>query len=295
MKIAITGANSSVGKNLLAHILQRQDYTAMAGVRSATVFEQLPTSDRIEPRVISYGNGASLDAALQGVDCVVHLAGILIESRKSNYQTANVDATAAVVNAARKAGVQHLNFVSVLGADAASGNAYFRSKGEAEKLVEQSGLSASILRTPMLLGPGTAGAQSLLGTASHDKAGLLGGGHYQMRPLDVDDLSEAILACCTRAASGTKCYELTGPESIAFRDLVSRVAALQGKTIKINSVPVWIATLAAAITSTIKGGGFTPTVIDVITRDEVTGHNCDAELGLRLTALNDTLAKLINH
>lgn len=294
MKIAITGANSSVGQNLLAHILRRQEMQAIAGVRSSSAFGQLPHSDRIQPQVIRYDDAQGLAATLQGADCVVHLAGILIESRQSTYQEANVDATAAVVKAATRARVRHLVFVSVVGADAASGNAYFRSKGKAEQLVSQSGLSASILRTPMLLGPGSAGALSLVATASKETAGILGGGHYQARPLDIDDLSEAILICCKRAAPGAQCYELVGPEPITFRDLVIRTAQMLGKPVAIKAVPIWLATLVAAVTSRLKGGGFTPTVIDVITRDEKVTHNADEALGLRLTPLDDTLRKLLN-
>ena len=36
----------------------------------------------------------------------------------------------------------------------------------------------------------------------------------------------------------------------------------------------------------------TPTVIDVITSDEEVAQNADADLGIRLTPLSDTLAKL---
>ena len=57
----------------------------------------------------------------------------------------------------RRRGVRHIVLVSSLGADPRSSNGYFRSKGEAERRVIGSGLKATIIRTPLLLGPGTAG------------------------------------------------------------------------------------------------------------------------------------------
>jgi len=39
----------------------------------------------------------------------------------------------------------------------------------------------------------------------------------------------------------------------------------------------------------------TPTVIDVITSDEMVTHNADTDLGITLTPLSDTLAKLKDH
>ena len=133
---------------------------------------------------------------------MVHLAGILFESPTSSYQTANVDATQAVVDACRTAGVSHVVLVSVLGADPDSTNRYLRSKGRAERIVAESGLSAAIIRTPILLGPGMAGARAIVHAASQQTVTLLGGGRHSIRPLDVDDLSRAILRCCETPRAG---------------------------------------------------------------------------------------------
>lgn len=292
MQIAITGANSSVGLALLSHICGTPDLEAIAGVRSRGAFASLPTGPSIHARVIDYANPADLADALRGASCVVHLAGILIESKTSKYASANVDATRAVCEAARSAGVGQVIFISVVGADPASGNAYFRSKGEAERLVEHSGIPATIIRTPILLGAGTAGADSILWATSRPRTRLLGGGYYTMHPLDVDDLCRAILNASRQAAAGSRVVELYGPEPILYRDLVQRVARRSGREISIGSVPIWFARLGAAITSTIKGGGFSPTVIDVITLDEKPGPNGAGELGIDLTSLDQTLEKM---
>jgi hypothetical protein len=42
-----------------------------------------------------------------------------------------------------------------------------------------------------------------------------------------------------------------------------------------------------------KGGGVTPTVIDVITTSEVVEKNADTEIGISLTPLSTTLRKLL--
>jgi len=294
MKIAITGANSSVGKILINQLLAQDDMEVVAGARSDNALSELPESSRLQGAKLDYQQPESLQTALAGCDCVVHLAGILIESKHSNYATANVAATAAVINAARAASVPRIVFVSVVHADPKARNAYLRSKGAAEDLVKESGLAGGILRTPMLLGPGSAGAASLVGTASRPQAKVLGGGHYSMRPLDIDDLSRAIISLCQRSDQQVGSYDLVGPEAIAYRDLISRTAKLMDKNIEIASVPVWTAKLGAAITCTLKGGGMSPTVIDVITGDENVTTNSDQELGIQLTPLDDTLKKIIS-
>ncbi|MFK7862794.1 MAG: SDR family oxidoreductase [Pseudohongiellaceae bacterium] len=293
MKIAITGANSSVGKNLLAQLASLPDTNIIAGVRSPSAFESLPKAESITPAVISYDDAGKLARVLDGADCVIHLAGILIESKHSNYASANVAATETVIAAAKLSGAKHLIFISVVGASANSNNAYFRSKGAAEDLVSNSGLASSIIRTPILLGIGSAGSTSLKFAASKEKTKVLGGGHYVMRPLDVDDLNNALTALATNPATGSSTYELVGPEPIAYRDLIKLAAETMGKSVEVGSAPVWLAKAGSAITSIIKGGGMTPTVIDVITMNENVAKNSDSDLGITLTPLRETLSKIL--
>jgi uncharacterized protein YbjT (DUF2867 family) len=294
MIIAVTGANSNVGQNLLAHIAAQDEISVIAGVRSERAKTSLPTSPQIDARVISYDDIDGLASMLSTVDCVLHLAGILIENQHNSYTDANVKATAAAVQAAKQAGVKHFIFISVIGAHDSAANAYFRSKGCAEKLVTESGISATIIRTPILLGADTAGATALLAAASKTRAKVLGGGNYLMRPLDIDDLNAAILRCCDRQASGATIHELAGPEPITYSDLITRTAEMLGRKIEIGSIPIWLAKLGASISSKLKGGGITATVIDVITMDEVVQSNADAALGISLTPLQTTLEKIIN-
>jgi uncharacterized protein YbjT (DUF2867 family) len=167
------------------------------------------------------------------------------------------------------------------------------SKGRAERIVAESGLSAAIIRTPILLGPGMAGARAIVHQASQRAVTLLGGGRHSIRPLDVDDLSRAVLHCLEPSSGKAAIYELVGPEATAYRDVVSRMAALMGHKVSIRSMPVWLARMGAAIAGWKRPAGMTPTVIDVITASESVDENADVELGVILTPLSATLEKLL--
>jgi len=295
MKIAVTGANSTVGQNLLAHIAEASDIAVIGCVRSQSGADSLPDSPQIAARIISYDDVGELAEAIEGASCIVHLAGILIESRTTTYASANVATTAAVVEAAQQANVGHIVLISVLGADSESPNGFLSSKGDAERVVTESGISSTVIRTPILLGPGTAGAAALVGTATREKAKLLGGGRYVLRPLDVDDLSRAILQICETQPDGVSTHELVGPEPIRYRELVIRLAGMMDNPISIGAIPLWTAKLGAAITRRLKGGGISPAVIEVITTSEVVQKNADAELGISLTPLSTTLEKILSN
>lgn len=292
MRIAITGANSSVGKALLRRIAEQGAVQAHAGVRSQAAADTLPEGQDITPFVIRYDLPDTLATLLDGVDCLVHLAGVLIEGPQSSYQVANVDATQAVVDACQQAGVGHIVFISSLGADLTAKNRYYRSKAAAEQIVAQSGLASAIIRTPMLLGPDTAAGRALVGMASRDAVKVLGGGHHSLRPLDIDDLSDAILNWCRAPTEGTAIHALVGPQPVTHRALIDAIAGLMGREVSIGSVPVWVAKCGATIAGWVKRGGMTRTVIDVITADEAVHTNADVDLGVRLTPLSSTLQKL---
>jgi len=299
LKIAITGANSSVGLNLLRTIVRDTQFDVIAGIRSEQAIATLPASPRIEPRIISYSNTARLASSLADADVVVHLAGILIESANSNYSNGNIDATTVAVAAAKKNGAKHFVLISVVGADAHSENSYFASKGLAESAVKRGGVPASIIRTPILLGGNTAGTHALVNVAKKAKANVLGGGNYTVRPLDIDDLSKAILNCFENIGGHSKqgphvaTHELAGPESITYRKLIELVARMMGNEVAIGSVPLWLAKLAARLKGLLRSGGITPTVIDVITADELIATNADIDLRLALTPLETTVKKIL--
>ncbi len=292
MRIAVVGANSAVGSALLAQVAAGGALDAVAAVRRPEVVGGLPQSPRISPRVVDYRRSDDLADAFAGAGAVVHLAGILFESRTSDYRSGNVEVTRAVVEAARAAGAGHVVFVSSLGADPRAPNGYFRSKGEAERLVAESGLDATIIRTPLLLGPGTAGGRALVAAASGPAARVLGGGAHRLRPLDVDDLCRAVQGCCERPAAGVRTCDLVGPETLTHRELIERAAGCLGREARVRSTPVWLARLAARVAGLARKGGLTPAVIDVITSDETVDRNAAAELGVSLTPLSDTLARL---
>ena len=294
MTITVTGANSSVGLNLLSHLTNVEDSVVNAIVRSDHAAESLPSSPAVTPQIIPYEDVEQLTRAMEGASCVVHLAGVLIESKTSTYKKANVDTAAAIAEAARRSGLEHIVLVSVIGANPDSPNRYLRSKGDAERLVTGSGVPSTIIRTPILLGRDTAGAAGLMRAVRQEKVRLLDGGRYKMRPLDLDDLSRAILAAIKTRREGVSIYELVGPEVIRYRELVTRAANMVGRTPSIGTTPVWIAKAGAAIRSRTKGGGVSPTVIDVIIADETVEINADAELGIELTPLSATLEKILS-
>ncbi|WP_225725337.1 MULTISPECIES: SDR family oxidoreductase [unclassified Nocardia] len=94
------------------------------------------TGDGIEYVVGDLQTGAGVDAAVKGVDTIVHLAG----DGKTDEQT-----TRTLLAAAAKAGVRHLVFIGVTAAERID-LGYFKAKLGAERAIEESGIPYTILR-----------------------------------------------------------------------------------------------------------------------------------------------------
>lgn len=132
--ILVTGGTGTIGRRAVALLRE-----AGRDVRVLTRHPREPEPG-IEHVAGDTVKGTGLDAALEGVDTVLHLAG-----------GAKGDDVAArhLVAAARRAGTKHLVLISVVGADRMP-IGYFRMKHAAEQEFAGSGIPWSIVRVAQL-------------------------------------------------------------------------------------------------------------------------------------------------
>ncbi len=240
---------------------------------------------------VDFGDAAGLREACAGATCLVHLAGILIESRTTRYREANVETTRAAIGAARASGVSKFVFVSAIGADPRSSNPYWRSKGDAETLVRASGLSYTILRCPLLLACDGAGVHALAREVAARVVPLPGGGANLEQPLDARDLADGTLnAALSPTCAHDAVLDVVGPESLSMRELVLRGARLRKKSPVIVPVPARLLRVVLVLRSRLLGPGFSPEVIDVMLADTRLDPAPAAKaLGISLRSLDETL------
>ena len=86
--------------------------------------------------------GEGLDAAVRGVETIVHCAS----SPYRQARRVDVEGTERLLEAAAGAGVSHLVYISIVGVDLAPSYPYYRVKLEAERAVEASPVPHTILR-----------------------------------------------------------------------------------------------------------------------------------------------------
>ena len=195
--------------------------------------------------LVDYNDSASLRAAIEGADCIIHLAGTLIPRPGETLLEANAQLTETIVEAAQSVEVGNIVYLSYPGADPSAKNLYLRSKGLAEKAIQNSGLCGVIFRAPMVLGRGTATAQAILRLATKSFPLLAGGGAARHQPIFQDDVLSAIeWAVSAPPPDSLLKFDLLGPETISLAELIRRVAARSDRKPKIIPLPksaVWLA------------------------------------------------------
>lgn len=167
----------------------------------------------------------TLRAELEGVETVIHLAGA--EARGSNRLLRHVDVegTQNLVDAAGEAGVTRILLPSRLNANPHSFHPLLRAKGEVERIVRQSGISYTILRTAPLFGRDDRFSEIIYSLLlwSWPLAWLPGGGGMLVQPLWVEDYVHCLIATLDQPAMYNRTVEIAGNELISYRQLVSTI------------------------------------------------------------------------
>ena len=204
---------------IVANRLLAEGYSARVYSRRAT---QARVSPGIEPHDGDIRDVSALTAALNGVDAIVHLAGILREA--GSAQTFNgvfLEGTRSVIQAARQSGVRRLIHVTGIGANPDSPDVFERTRGLAERETRESDLEWVILRPSVIFGVRGSMfdrmARSLKSTWPFAVAPRRDG-IYQ--PVWRDDAAACVVAALRDESLPGGTYELGGPDAWTYRQLV---------------------------------------------------------------------------
>jgi len=243
---------------------------------------------QVVPEMIDIFDDVELDAAIRGADVVVNLIGILAPSGRNSFAKIHGELPGRIARAAAAAGVKRLVHVSALGADSGSASAYARTKAEGEAAVRAAFPQATILRPSIVFGPEDRFFNRFAEMTFISPAlPLIGGGETKFQPVYVGDVADAIMAALDRPDAAGRLYELGGPGTYSFRQLMELMLAQIGRQRLLVPVPWAIANLQGAILEWLPGAPLTRDQVTLLKQDNVVSGNAPglAELGIRPAAL----------
>jgi nucleoside-diphosphate-sugar epimerase len=279
----ITGGAGFLGINLARHLLAKNERVISYDLAP---FDYSDCKDRVTDIRGDIRNLEQLNAAMRGVDVVVHTAAALPLYKPEDIYTTDVDGTRAVLQAAKQNNVErviHISSTAVYGipdhhplleTDKMVGvGPYGEAKVTAEKVVQEfraQGMCIPVLRPKSFIGPERLGVFAMLYEWAYEGKNfpVLGSGNNPYQYLAVQDLCDAIYAVATLPREtvndtfnvGAKIY---GTPKTDFQAVLDRAG--HGK--KIISIPEAPAILALKVLSAVGLSPLYPWVYETVGKE----------------------------
>ena len=252
---------------------------------------------QIEPVLCNIRDDASVAQVMHGAEAVVNCVGTFDRGGKNNFDAVQHEGAARIARLAAAEGVERLVHISAIGADEEADTLYAQSNGKGEAAIREHFPTAVILRPSVVFGAEDQFFNRFAGMSRLGPVLPLVGADTRFQPVYVDDVAAAAVEGVEgRAEPGV--YELGGPETRSFRDLIREMLHVIRRRRLIVNIPFFAARPMAFMSEimSLLTGGLIPAQI---TRDQVQGLRHDnvvsegartlADLGIEATSMETVL------
>lgn len=257
--VVVTGASGFIGLPLCS-LLVRSGADVRAAVRceSAALAQFTPdpsTGGRLRQVVVGdLAKATDWSAALDGAEAIVHLAArVHVTSGQADsdrFREINIDATLRLAEAAARAQVKRLVFVSSAKAGDDASDPYSRSKAEAERLLGEASrrLECVIVRPPLVYGPRVrANFLRLMRLVDSGIPLPLASVANHRSLLFVGNLADALYTCISHPRAAGQAFTVSDGEDVSTPELVRRIARALGRPARLFPFPAPLLRLVGAL------------------------------------------------
>jgi uncharacterized protein YbjT (DUF2867 family) len=267
--ITVFGGSGFVGRHTV-RALARAGYRIRVATRRPHLAQDLRVMGVVGQVQLVQANvrvKSSVDRAVAGAHGVVNLVGVLNESGRQTFSRLHALGAKTVAQAAADAGIERMVHVSAIGADVQSASRYARSKADGEAHVREAMPSSAILRPSIIFGTDDGFFNRFASMARFVPAlPLFGGGQTRFQPVFVGDIAKAILAAFENYDARGEVYELGGPGTYSFEDLMRFILETIDRPRFLVPLPYMAGTLVGILGEM---SAILPWVEPVLTRDQL--------------------------
>jgi len=249
MRVAIIGSTGFVGGYLIDALLERGD-EVVALVRSGSE-NKLQQAQRVDTVAGDLSSQASLAALVRGCDAVIYNVGLLREfpRRGVTFENAQYEGVVKTVEAMQDNGVSRLLLMSAIGVKD-PGTSYQSTKYRAEQYALASGLDVTVLRPSVIFGDprGTMEfATQLYRDMVRPPLPAVAFPGVRMSPVAITDVADAFVSALHDDATIGRTFQLAGPETLSWNDIVERIAEAVGKSKLVLPMPLYLMRVGATL------------------------------------------------
>ncbi len=283
------------GTGFLGGAIVRELVEANRAVRIAARRPSLPDwaspDDRIELASADICDEASIATALNGAGGVVNAVSLYVQSRRVSFDAIHTQGAERLARLAQDAGISRLVHISGIGVDETSPSAYVRARARGERAVIKAFPKASILRPSVLFGPQDALLSTLASLTRLPVIPLFGRGDTRLQPVHVVDVARAVERLLGPRPPASRFFELGGPDSLRYRDILELVMTHMRKDRPMLPIPFFVWKGLAALLSLLPNPPLTRDQVILMQQDNIADHNAGnfAELGIHPRSLRESL------
>jgi NADH dehydrogenase len=299
-RVTVFGGSGFIGRYIVQRLARRGAQIAVVARNASDALYLQTMGDVGQVALINahLGDERKIAAAIEGADTVVNLVGILAQSRRHSFDAVQHEGAGLIARLAKAAGVARLLHVSAIGADPQSAALYARTKGQGEAAVRAAFPAATILRPSIVFGPEDEFFNRFAEMASRlPFLPLIGGGTAKFQPIYVGDVADAALAALGSERAQGRLYELGGPQTYTFRELMALlVKEIERPGTRLVPVPFGLASLIGAFAEWAPNPPLTRDQVKLLRRDNVVAADALTlhDLGIVPTAPDLILPTYLN-
>lgn len=230
MRVLVAGASGFIGSRLCP-ALEAAGHEVLAMTRHPAKYRGAGKAVRGD--VADVG---SLRDALKGTEAAYYLVHSL---DSADFRRRDADAARAFARAAADAGLRRIVYLGGLGDDDDSLSDHLASRREVERLLGETGVPVTVLRAGIVVGHGGTSWELTRQLVEHLPAMVtprwVG---TRTQPIAAADVVRYLVGVLDHPEAAGRAFDIGGPEVLAYRDMLQRVAAIEGRPLLILPVPL---------------------------------------------------------
>jgi uncharacterized protein YbjT (DUF2867 family) len=231
-KVLVTGATGFIGQRLVqALVAEGHDVRCM--VRHTRI--KLP--EGVEVNIGDLLERNSLAPALSRIDTAYYLVHSM--GSGAGFERRDREAAENFSAAAERAKVRRVIYLGGLGEGGSGLSDHLASRAEVAGILKRGGFQTTWLRAAVIIGAGSASFEIIKALVQNLPVMIIPRwASTRCQPIAVADVVSYLVGCLDDERTAGGCYDIGGPEVLSFREMMQRLAQIQGRDNLMIPVPL---------------------------------------------------------
>lgn len=231
-KVLVTGATGFIGRRLV-RALVAEGHEVRCMVRHARM--QLPEGVEVATGDVLERN--SLAAPLSGIDTAYYLVHSM--GSGAGFERRDREGAENFAAAAERARLRRVIYLGGLGERGSGLSDHLASRAEVAAILKEGGFETTWLRAAVIIGAGSASFEIIKALVKNLPVMIIPRWvTTRCQPIAVADVVSYLVGCLDDERTAGEDYDIGGPEVLSFREMMERLARVQGRDNLMIPVPL---------------------------------------------------------